>query len=183
MSAPPIQERLYGLLPLFVRQRDVAQGEPLRALLAVMETQLQRVENDVASLYDNWFIETCAPWVIPYIADLLGVRGLTTFPGVGTAGPGFNDRAFVANTLAFRRRKGTAAVVERLAQDVTGWPAHVVEFFQRLITTQNVNHVRPDAFATLDFLDDRALRQVNGPFETAQHTLDVRNVQNSRGKY
>ena len=128
-----------------MRQRDVEHGEPLRALLAVMETQLQRVEDDVAGLYDNWFIETCAPWVIPYIADLLGVRGLNPFPGRRPARPAFNERAFVANTLAFRRRKGTAAVVERLAQDVTGWPAHVVEFFQRLITTQNVNHVRRTA--------------------------------------
>jgi len=33
VSAPPISERLYALLRLFVRQRDVDQGEPLRALL------------------------------------------------------------------------------------------------------------------------------------------------------
>ena len=89
----------------------------------------------------------------------------------------------MANTIAFRRRKGTAAVLERLSQDVTGWPAHVVEFFQRLITTQNVNHVRATSFATVSLHDDKALRRLDGPFETAQHTLDVRHVDDQRGKY
>ncbi|HLK88338.1 MAG TPA: hypothetical protein VKZ18_00510, partial [Polyangia bacterium] len=183
MSDPPINERLYALLPLFVRQRDAENGQPLRALLAIMETQFQRVEDDIAGLYDNWFIETCAPWVIPYIADLLAVPGLNTFPGGGSPTQAFNERAYVANTIAFRRRKGTAAVLERLAQDVTGWPAHVVEFFQRLITTQNVNHVRATSFATVSLHDDKALRRLGGPFETAQHTLDVRHVDDQRGKY
>ena len=50
------------------------QGEPLRALLAVIEGELERIEADTAVLYDNWFIETCDEWVVPYIGDLLGVR-------------------------------------------------------------------------------------------------------------
>ena len=90
MSDPPITERLYALLPLFIRQRDADNGQPLRALLAIMETQFQRVEDDIAGLYDNWFIETCAPWVIPYIADLLDVPGLNTFPGGGSPTQAFN---------------------------------------------------------------------------------------------
>ena len=32
-----IRERLYHLLPTLYRRRDLAQGEPLRALLAVLE--------------------------------------------------------------------------------------------------------------------------------------------------
>ena len=36
--------------------------------------------------------------------------------------------AEVAHTIGYRRRKGTAAVLEQLARDVTGWPAaRVVE--------------------------------------------------------
>ena len=106
------------------------------------------------------------------------MRSLHPIPG-GAA----NGRAYVANTIALRRRKGTIAVIERLAQDVTGWPSHAVEFFQRLITTQNVNHVRPDSLATVDLGDHAALRRLDGPFETAQHTLDVRRVEIGRGKY
>ena len=55
-----------------------------------------------------------------------------------------SQRAQVANTLAYRRRKGTAAVLEQLARDVTGWNASVVEFFQLLATTQYMNHLRPE---------------------------------------
>ena len=67
-------ERLYKLLPAFLRVRDADQGEPLRALLAVIEGELERIEADTSVLYDNWFIETCDEWVVPYIGDLLGVR-------------------------------------------------------------------------------------------------------------
>ena len=52
------------------------------------------------------------------VGDLLDVRGIQTY-----GGDGFSLRAYVANTLAYRRRKGTAAVLEQLARDVTGWPA------------------------------------------------------------
>ena len=52
-------ERLYKLLPAFYRVRDVDQGEPLRALLAVIEGELERIEANTSVLYDNWFIETC----------------------------------------------------------------------------------------------------------------------------
>ena len=47
----------------------------------------------------------------------------------------------------YRRRKGTASMLEQLARDVTGWPARVVEFFELLTTTQYMNHVRPHAAA------------------------------------
>ena len=70
--------RLFALLPAVHRVRDRAQGDPLRALLALIESEADRIEGDIAGLYDNWFIETCDAWVVPYIGDLLGVRGLST---------------------------------------------------------------------------------------------------------
>ena len=76
-------ERLYRLLPEFLRNRDLEQGEPLRALLAVVEGELERIEADTAVLYDNWFIETCDEWVVPYIGDLLGVRPIRAIPSAG----------------------------------------------------------------------------------------------------
>ena len=69
-------ERLYQLLPAVYRQRDAAGGEPLRALLAVIEDELGLLDATLRGLYDNWFIETCDEWVVPYIGDLLDVRGL-----------------------------------------------------------------------------------------------------------
>ena len=39
-------------------------------------------------------------------------------------------------------------MLEQLARDVTGWPAHAVEFFEQLATTQYMNHIRLHAPAT-----------------------------------
>ena len=58
-------------------------------------------------------------------------------------------RAFVANTLAYRRRKGTTPVLEELVRDVTGWRARAVECFNRLATSQNLNSSRPSATVSL----------------------------------
>ena len=86
-------ERLYHLLPAIHRVRDVERGEPLRALLAVIEREMDRLEQDIDGLYDDWFIETCAEWVAPYIGDLLSVRNLHAVDSAGI----FSSRAYVQN--------------------------------------------------------------------------------------
>src|SRR2546421_368239 len=96
------------------------QRGPLKALLSIISEQAAVLEENLDQLYDDLFIETCAEWVVPYIGDLVGARGVAQFPGAR-----FTERAFVANTMSYRRRKGTAAVLEQLARDVTDWPASV----------------------------------------------------------
>ncbi|HSJ57013.1 MAG TPA: hypothetical protein VLC95_07515 [Anaerolineae bacterium] len=180
-------ERLYKLLPSIYRVRDAAEGEPLRALLGVIEREMDRIESDIDSLYDDWFIETAAEWVVPYIADLLGVRHLHSVESASI----FSQRAYVANTLRLRRRKGTVPVLEQLARDVSGWPARAVEFFERLVTQQHANHVRPHNRATVDLRQGNALELLGGPFETAAHVAEVRSpapggdqrTRAGRGKY
>ena len=110
------------------------------------------VEADIAKLYDDWFIETCDEWVVPYIGDLIGARNLHP-----VSAQTFSRRAWVANTLGYRRRKGTATMLEQLARDATGWPAHAVEFFERLAWTQYMNHVRLHAPATASLRSPNAL--------------------------
>ena len=44
-----------------------------RACSTVIAEQLAIVDADVDQLYDDLFIETCDPWVVPYIGDLVGV--------------------------------------------------------------------------------------------------------------
>ncbi len=67
-------DRLYDLLPVIYRQKDAEKGYPLRALLQVIAEQVNLVEGDIDQLYENWFIETCQDWVVPYIGDLVGYR-------------------------------------------------------------------------------------------------------------
>jgi hypothetical protein len=171
-------ERLYRLLPAFLRNRDLDQGEPLRALLGVVEGELERIERDTSVLYDNWFIETCDEWVVPYIGDLLGVRPIRAIESAGVSA-----RTYVANTIAYRRRKGTAVVLEQLARDTTGWPARGVEFFMRLATTQHLNHVRLAPPATPGVRDASIAELADGAFDAFAHTLDVRNAATRGGRF
>src|SRR5215211_5212483 len=123
-------DRLYELLPVAYRQRDEEQGKPLQALLQVIGKEVDVVEEDISQLYENLFVETCQEWVVPYIGDLIGYRPVHEAgePGdVSTLrGQARNKtlipRREVANTIRYRRRKGTLDLLELLARDVAGWP-------------------------------------------------------------
>ena len=128
-------DRLYDLLPVVYRMRDAEQGWPLRDFLRVLASQADVLEQDIARLYDNWFIETCDDWVVPYIGDLLGYSLLPEAATLGedgrrdaSLGRVLAPRADVANTIDARRRKGTLSLLEELSRDAAGWPARAVEF-------------------------------------------------------
>jgi hypothetical protein len=171
-------DRLYQLLPAVYRVRDQSHGEQLRALMGVIAHEFELLEGDIERLYDDWFIETCQEWVVPYIGDLLSVRGLLSIEGAP-----FSQRGLVANTLAYRRAKGTAAVLEQLARDVTGWPGKAVEFFDLLATTRAMNHKRRSDVSLVEVRDANQAELTGGPFEGAAHLADVRHIDNARGKY
>jgi hypothetical protein len=171
-------EKLYALLPALYRIRDAKGDGALKALVSVIAEQMDVIEENLDQLYDDQFIETCAEWVVPYIGDLVGARGVISFPDAP-----FSLRGQVAKTIAYRRRKGTAAVLEELAFDVTGWKANVVEYFQRLAATQFLNHLRPDNLSVAPVRGRKLLEYINTPFDTITHSVDVRNIEQKRGKY
>jgi hypothetical protein len=177
-------DRLYKLLPAVYRKRDAEQGYPLRALLQVIAEQVNLLDADIAQLYENWFIETCQDWVVPYIGDLVGYSPLFD---PGEPGLRLDPRALarerlliprreVANTVRLRRRKGTVAVLEELAGAVAGWPARAVEFYRLLGFTQNINYLHLDRGTTVDVRDGDALDELGGPFEELAHTVDIRAI-------
>jgi len=178
------EDRLYDLLPSVYRQRDAEQGEPLRALLRVVAEQVNAVEDDIAQLYENWFVETCQDWVVPYLGDLIGYRPVHDAGEPGDASTPAGDarnrilipRREVANTLRYRRRKGTLSLLELLARDVAGWPARAVEFYRRVGFTQHLNHLRRRRGRTADLRRGEALDRIGGPFDRLAHTVDVRRV-------
>jgi hypothetical protein len=170
-------DELMKLLPAVYRIRDDAQGGPLAGLMDLLAGQARVVHDDIAQLYENWFIETCQEWAVPYIGDLLGVKGLHALGGA------FSQRARVANTLLYRQRKGTASMLEQLARDTTLWPAKVLEFFLDLETTQYTNHRRLTNYRTPDLRDVDTLELLNSPFDSIAHTADVRHIADNRGRY
>ena len=193
------QDKLYDLLPAYIRARDAVQGEPLRGLLAILERQADEVDADIGQLYENAFIETCEPWAVPYIGGLVGTTPLFDDSRVadgGTASELFADlngpslrppialrgRTDVAKTIYYRRGKGTLPRLEELARDVTGWAAHAVEFFELLGWTQWVrNHLRQHAPRTPDLRSIERMDRLDGAFDEIMHTIDVRPVAQRQG--
>lgn len=171
-------QQLYELLPAIYRLRDAEQDYPLRALLGIIAREIAIVEDDITRLYANSFVETADEWAIPYIGDLLGVRGLHALEATG-----ITRRALVANTIGYRRRKGTPTMLEQLARDTTLWGARVVEFFELLGTTQYLNHLRPNNLRTPDLRRGATLEWLDTPFDTIAHTVDVRRIASGRGRH
>jgi hypothetical protein len=191
MTTDTPDDRLYALLPAVHRMRDAAQGYVLRDLLRVIGRQVAVVEEDVARLYDDWFIETAADWVVPYLGDLIGwapVReagAAAAMPGASALAPAYSPRREVANTVAHRRRKGTFGLLAQLAWDVAGWRSVAVEFYRRLAWMQHLDHRHPDRGRTADVRDPGALARIDGPFDGTPRTVDVRRIvsRSSAGRY
>lgn len=184
---------LAALLPRWHLLRDAEEGEPLRALLAVVAEQLDRVRDGVEQGYDDLFVETAAPWVLPYLGDLVGYRTLPGYERVLTAGlheggraalaEAVAPRADVAATVAARRRKGTLHLLEEISEQVAGLPARAVELSRLVAHSQSVKLFR-DAAAErgrlLDLRDGSALALAGGPFDTTARTVDIRRANSSR---
>lgn len=130
---------LYDRLPELHRIEDAKQesAEPLRALLRLVEEAFGAVHENIESLYHDLFIETCDPWAIPYLADLLGSSHLNGDPST--------LRRDVAGTIAWRRRKGTLGAIEAITEALTGWGVHAAELFKDVVVAQELDHQRPDA--------------------------------------
>lgn len=163
---------LYDLLPAYVRFRDAYEGEPLRAVMETLQLPFDRIRADIDALYAAWFIETCDDWMVPYIGELLGVRGFDSprrlFPTV---------RSRVANAIAYRRSKGTPAALERAAHDATGWACHLVESRRALASTPSLAEApggAPFGASTVDLRRADDLDRLGGPFDALPHTADFK---------
>jgi hypothetical protein len=201
---------LYSLLPQYLRTKDADQAEllqdllnnktvqgPLKTLLDAAQQQSDLIYEDIQQLGDNFFVETCQPWVLPYLADLISLDLLSDDPS--------NNRRDVARTIAYRRRKGTVPQLETMARDVTGFDCHVVEFFDRMIWSENMVHFRPaipqdmelkdetvftrleqefaKSFCTVDVRNQQTLPRIDSAFNRALHTADLRPSSQLSGRY
>jgi hypothetical protein len=183
---------LFELLPVVYRLRDAESGGALEALLDLVTSQVGLLKDDLEGLWDNFFVETCDEWVVPYIGDLVSNTPLYEVPGVGR-------RVDVADTIDWRRRKGTPPMLGALARGVTGWGAVAVATFELLSWNQNLNHLRmlaapevtgmpPHPFAldrvgTVNVRDRDCLDRVDGAWDQITHSVDVRAISDHRGWY
>jgi hypothetical protein len=182
---------LYERLPAVYRIRDAELNGELEALVQLVAEQVDLLGADLDGLWDDLFIETCAEWVVPYIGDLVSNTPIYEVPGVGR-------RADVADTIHWRRRKGTLTMLGGLARDVTGWGVNAVAMFELLGWNQNLNHLRMrpgpddpgarhplalDRVGTVDLRDRDLIDRIDGAFDDVTHTVDVRPIGDAEGWY
>jgi hypothetical protein len=165
-DVPAMGEWLYDNLPEHYRVRDAGHGYPLRDFLSVLGEQGDILRDEALRLFDNQFLETCEPWLVPYLAALFGYRPVHDIGEV-------SQRALAAQWIALVRSKGTAATLEEVARGSTDWPAKVVEFLQLLAHPQYANHLRPQVHGAVDTRNMLRLEDIGSAFDSAHHTVDV----------
>jgi len=175
LTIPTSAPDFYSLLPEYIRIADAGQGSPLWALLQSAQQQANLVDADITVLWQNFFVETCEDWVLPYIADLID---LTLIDDLAA-----NNRREVARTIAYRRRKGTVPQLETMANDITGWGVRIAEFFHNLHWTQNMIHFRMLDLWTVDVRNQHVLPRLGSGFDRASYTADFRPATETQGRY
>jgi hypothetical protein len=189
-------DEIFRLLPAFLRLKDAEEGRrirrerapddtdreiedfgPLRTLASLVAREGQILREGIDAHYANAFIETCAPWVIPYLGELLGVRGLADIP------EGIDMRARVANALELRSRKGTLRALEHASTDASGWPVYAVEYWKRLVHTQSMRLTHPEMGKSVDMRDKPALARIGMAFERDARNVEVRRIETAGGRW
>jgi hypothetical protein len=197
--------KLWTLLPALYRAEDsdnFDQPGPLQELVARIGAQAAIVRRSIDRLWDDQSIETCDDWVIDYIGDLLATNLVASLDERGR-------RVDVGKTINYRRRKGTLALAEELANDVTGWTVRVVEQFRRLGRTRHgldpavgfpapANtpegqlqraqgtigfHTRTGAGGLADLRDVHGANLTDSAFDEYFHTADVRRGRGATGRH
>jgi hypothetical protein len=130
----------------------------LDALLAAVDRQVAALDDDLDRLWQDFFIESCADWAVPYLGALLGL-------------PPDASRREVAFAVALRRRKGTPAALEDFGFVVTGLTVRVHEGWQHTVWAQRLGHPPPPRVAALALRDRAAMSRLGGPFETGRRVF------------
>ncbi|NJR24920.1 MAG: hypothetical protein HC786_23550 [Richelia sp. CSU_2_1] len=152
-------DKLWNLLPAIYRTEDSENFDragPLREMVDRIGMQAAILHRNIDRLWEDQSIETCDDWVIAYMADLLATNLVASLDSRG-------QRLDVAKTVYYRRRKGTVAILEEIAADITGWNARVVEFFRRLSRTRhNLDPAIGLPSETSDPAGNRTLQRAQG---------------------
>jgi hypothetical protein len=164
---------LYQLLPQLYRSRDT-QGD-LQNFVAIFGHELARLRANIDQLQQDFYIDSCQEWVIPYIGDLVGTTVLFN--------QGARNRTDVKNTIRWRREKGTLAGLEDIAAQIGEWGALAAEMFQELIWSQNLNHLRPRAHWTVDLSNGSSVAKIGTPMDESCRVVDIRPTHGTVGAY
>jgi len=179
-------EKFWDLIPETYRNEDGLAEPPgqLRALVELVACEAAIERRSIDRLLADSRVEEADDWALAYIGQLLGTRFINPLNSAGR-------RVDIARTLAYRRRTGTARLLEKLANDIAGWDAKLSEAFRRLIRFPHALDRTFDPGPVTGTLPGgwpnvRALRigdVVDGPFDDMAHRPDFRAGRGVRGLY
>lgn len=173
------RDRLFGLLPAHIRAADAAEGYPLLALLQILAGGIAEVDAEIDTLYDGMFAETAPEAMLADLAALIAAEPLQPLP----EGTGQSQRAYIANTLRYRRGKGTARVLEALASDVGGFGAAAVEYHARLARLAHMADIRPERPALAAPIAGGTAAATATAFDRLARLVDVRSIARAGGRH
>ncbi len=183
-----LAEKIWEMIPAFYRDEDGLAENPgvLRAIVEIIAEQAANLRRSNDRLWDDQFIDLCDSWAVPYIADLVATRLVSSLNLRGR-------RVDVAKTIYYRRRKGTPRVLEELISDIAGWEGVVVEEFRRLARTFHGLDPKPASQAGrftatvqggyADLRRPRGAELADGPFDEYFHSADLRRARGTDGRY
>ena len=157
-----MNERFYNLIPLVYKEQDFEQGQPLRALAAVLEQGYDLLHEDIAKLYENWFIELCDQSIIVNIAHQVGIEDLDERDLLKS------ERRYVANHLAYKRRSGQQKTLNNALQDSTEYKFITRDAYDKMASTWTP--ADPSHLPVTFLVDDQP-----APFDQSSRTADFRN--------
>lgn len=153
--ASNLGRHLYALLPAEYRVRDnnqrnndgrvIALGDLANycdscgVLLDGVDHLLQQLDSDrlpgvVSDVLNNGpDALSCQPWILPYIAQLLDVRLVSS----ATNG----QRSEIANAVSWRKSKGTAKVAEQVSESIASLEVEQQEGWQQVAVTPRASGV------------------------------------------
>jgi hypothetical protein len=186
-----VWQRLWELVPAYYRVLDggdrlipaeaaaalvqgTLAGHDLARLLGALAAPLAAVRQSIEELHRDLFIDSAGDGAIPLLAEMVGTT--LVFPDASS------NRRDVRGTVGWRRRKGTPAMLEELVDELSGRMTPLLEGWQLLAITQDLDLLRL-ARTTIDLRDLRVAERTRGPLDATSHVADLRAPAETTGRY
>jgi hypothetical protein len=169
-----VADLLFRAVPAYFRTADESpEGRnELRQLLRILAAPLAIARQNIEELHADLFIDTADAWVLRYLAEMVGTTLI--FPDADS------NRRDIRSTIAFRRRKGTPAMLQELGETLTSQMVVTQEGWKLVQMTQDLNLLRRERLIP-DIRPAILAETESGPLCATHHLVDIRAISPTTG--